>query len=72
MTKLRGYIVIAPLRLLEDGTSYHFCQALFLKKLHKNTNAIIAEICLSDKGGVLCRFMGHDIDFGLFIKICKG
>ena len=58
MTKPQSYKVIVPPYLLENGTSYHFCQALFLKKLHKNTNAIIAEICLSDKGGIVSIY-GH-------------
>ena len=43
MTKLRGYIVIAPLRLLacllacllKNGTGNHVCQALFLTKFKK-------------------------------------
>ena len=31
MTNLRNYIVIVPPCLLENGTGYHICQALFLK-----------------------------------------
>ena len=33
MTKLRDYIVIVPPCLLENGTGYHICQALFLNNI---------------------------------------
>ena len=54
MTKLRGYIVIAPLCLLENGTDHHVCQALFLKNCFTIIIVIIAKICLSRKE-VICQ-----------------
>lgn len=55
MTKLRGYIVIAPLCLLENGTDHHVvCQALFLKNCFTIIIVIIAKICPSRKE-VICQ-----------------
>jgi hypothetical protein len=54
MTKLRGYIVIAPLRLLALGWHNFSCLSSSLsKKFVEISKAIIAEICLSRKGWIL-------------------
>ena len=52
MTKLRDYIVIAPLCLPKNGTDHHVCQALFLKNCFTIIIVIIAKICLSRKEAI--------------------